>query len=252
MSDHRETGWLTARPIAHRGLFDDAAGRPENSPAAFKHAVATGSPFEFDVQLTADGHPVVLHDADTTRTTGAGGPVRELGLADVRALRLAGTDEPVPTMEDVLELVDGAVPVVVDVRRWQVGGSADLEEAVADRLRGYGPAAVVQSFDPLAVRRLRSRLPDRAVGQASGSLRSAGAVARVLGRTMVTNALTRPDFVTFELTLLPNRFASFWRTANRPLIGYTAHSDAEEERARGVADGFFFGGYLPRVYRGAD
>lgn len=249
MTDHHGAGWLTSKPIAHRGMPDDAAGRPENSLAAFRHTTSLGVPFEFDVQLTADGQPVVLHDIDTRRATGAGGPVAELTLADVRALRLSGTDERIPTMDEVLEVVDGTVPVVVDVRRWKVGGSAELETAVADRLRGYGPDAVVQSFDPLAVRRLHSRLPDRAVGQASGSLRSAGAVARLLGQMMVTNALTRPDFVTFELALLPNPYATFWRTAARPLIAYTAYSDDDEARARTVADGFFFNGYLPKVYR---
>jgi glycerophosphoryl diester phosphodiesterase len=181
--------------------------------------------------------------------TGAGGPVGELTLAEVRALRLTGSDEPIPTMDEVLSVVDGAVPVVVDVRRWGFGGSAELETAVADRLRGYGADAVTQSFDPLAVRRLRSRLPDRAVGQASGTLRSAGPVARVLGQMMLTNALTRPDFVTFELALLPNRYASFWRTRDRPLIAYTAYSEADEERACAVADGVYFNGYVPKVYR---
>lgn len=239
--------WLTARPIAHRGMYDDA-GRPENSLAAFTFAAERGIPFEFDVQLTADGVPVVLHDADTTRMTGAGGPVRDLTKADVDGLRLAGTDERVPTLDDVLALVDGRVPMVVDVRRWTIGGPGRLEQVIADRLRDYDPATVAQSFDPVAVRRMRSLMPDRAIGQASGSLPSAAPILRVLGRMMLTNAVTRPDFVTFELAELPDRYASFWRTAQRPLIGYTAHSAAEELRARELVDGFFFSGYLPAVY----
>lgn len=249
MTDHGQLGWLTTLPIAHRGRHDAAAGRPENSLAAFRYAAESGVPFEFDVQLTADGHPIVLHDADTTRMTGDGGPVRDLTLAQLATLRLAGTDEPVPTLEDVLAAVNGRVPVVVDVRRWTLDSSAALEHAVADRLRGYDPAAVAQSFDPIAVRRMRSLMPGRAIGQASGSLPSAGPIVGALGRTMLTNALTRPDFVTFELPLLPNRYASFWRTHDRPLIGYTAHSDIEERRARTVADGFFFADYVPAAYR---
>jgi glycerophosphoryl diester phosphodiesterase len=249
MNDDGQSRWLTTRPIAHRGMRDDAAGRPENSLAAFRHAASLSIPFEFDVQLTADGQPVVLHDADTTRMTGDGGPVREMDLADVGKLRLGATDERIPTLDEVLATVDGRVPVVVDVRRWSIGGSSALERAVADRLRGYDPAAVVQSFDPIAVRRMRTLMPDRAIGQASGSLVTAGPVVGALGRTMVTNALTRPDFVTFELSLLPNRFATFWRTGNRPLIGYTTHSVADERRARDLTDGFFFADYLPTAYR---
>jgi len=229
-------------------MYDEDAARPENSLAAFAYAADRGIPFEFDVQLTADGVPIVLHDADTTRMTGAGGPVRGLAKADVDRLRLAGTDERVPTLDDVLALVDGRVPMVVDVRRWTIGGPGRLEQVVADRLHGYDPDTVAQSFDPIAVRRMRSLMPDRAIGQASGSLASATPILRLLGRMMLTNAVTRPDFVTFELAELPDRYASFWRTAQRPLIGYTAHSPAEELRARDLVDGFFFSGYLPAVY----
>jgi len=91
-----------------------------------------------------------------------------MDLADVGKLRLGATDERIPTLDEVLAAVDGRVPVVVDVRRWSIGGSSALERAVADRLRGYDPAAVAQSFDPIAVRRMRKLMPDRAIGQASG------------------------------------------------------------------------------------
>lgn len=243
-----ELAWLTTRPIAHRGLYDEADGRPENSLAAFERAVSLGVPFEFDVQLTSDGHPVVLHDADIAAITGRAGGVHELDAHAVSTLRLSA-DQPVPTFEQVLELVDGRVPMVVDVRRWGLRHSPDLERAVADRLRGYRGEAVVQSFDPFALRRLRQLLPGLGVGQASGSLRSAPPALRAIGRSMVTNAFTRPDFLTYELAELPNRFVSLWRNDKRPVIAYTAHSEAEEATARLLADGFFFSGYLPAVYR---
>jgi len=243
-----DLAWLTSRPVAHRGLHDDADGRPENSLPAFANAMAHDVPFEFDVQLTSDGQPVVLHDADVAAITGAATGVHELDARAVSALRLPG-ELPVPTLEQVLELVDGRVPMVVDVRRWGLRHSPGLEAAVADRLRGYRGEAVVQSFDPFALRRLRRLLPGLGVGQAAGSLRSAPPVVRAIGRTMVTNAFTRPDFLTYELTELPDPFVSFWRNGNRPVIAYTAYSVAEEATARRLADGFFFSGYLPEVYR---
>lgn len=239
-----ELAWLTTRPIAHRGLYDEAEGRPENSMAAFEHAVSQGVPFEFDVQLTSDGHPVVLHDAAIPGTAA----VRDLDARAVSRLRLSA-DQSVPTLDQVLSAVDGRVPIVVDVRRWTLGHSPGLEQTVADRLAGYRGPAVTQSFDPFAVRKLRGLLPDLAVGQASGSLMSVGRTLRAVGRSMVTNALTRPDFLTYELTELPDPFVSFWRNEKRPVIAYTAHSVAEETMARDLADGFFFSGYLPTVYR---
>ncbi|MEU6128986.1 glycerophosphodiester phosphodiesterase family protein [Saccharopolyspora sp. NPDC047091] len=237
--------WLTSEPIAHRGLHDEDGAAPENSSAAFARAVAAGVPFEFDVQLTADGVPVVLHDADTARMTGRPGLVRELTWARLRRLRIAGSGEPVPRLDEVLAAVNGAVPLVIDVRRWGLDASAALERAVADRLRGYAGAAVVQSFDPLAVRRLRRLLPDRATGQASGSLPSAGPLKAALGRMMLTNAVVRPDFLTYELAALPDRFVTFWRGPRCPVLAYTAHSPAEAARAARLADGYFFAGFVP-------
>ncbi|MFD2474278.1 glycerophosphodiester phosphodiesterase family protein [Amycolatopsis silviterrae] len=239
--------WLTSAPIAHRGLHDEGGARPENSLAAFAHAVSEEVPFEFDVQLSRDGVPVVVHDADVARTTSGAGLVCELDWARLRQLRIGESGEPIPRLDDVLDAVDGKVPMVVDVRRWGFDRSSALERAVADRLRGYSGAAVVQSFDPFAVARLRRLLPDRAAGQASGTLPSAGPLKTVLGRTMLTNAVVRPDFLTYELSALPDPFVSFWRGPQRPVLAYTAHSPAEAERAARLADGCFFSGFTPEA-----
>jgi glycerophosphoryl diester phosphodiesterase len=241
--------WLASRPIAHRGLFDERAGRPENSLAAFRHAASLGVPFEFDVQLTADGVPVVVHDRDLARMTGWGGTARELDDARLRTLRLGSSDEPIPTLEQVLADIDGRVPIIVDVRRWGSSLRGDgLEQAVARLLRDYPHPAALQSFDPLAVLRLRRLVQDRPVGQVSGELRSVGPVLRALGRLMATNVLTHPDFITYDLARLPSAAVDFWRRAGRPLLAYTAHSPIDERQAAAVADNFFFSGYLPAMY----
>lgn len=239
--------WLTAVPIAHRGLYDEEGARPENSLAAFTHAVTENVPFEFDVQLSRDGVPVVLHDADIARMSGGTGLVRELEWAHLRQLRIGESGQFIPRLDDVLAAVDGKVPMVVDVRRWGCERSSALEQAVADRLREYSGAAVVASFDPFTVGRFRRLLPDRAVGQASGSLPSAGPVKTVLGRMMLTNAVVRPDFLTYELAALPDPFVTLWRGPRRPVIAYTAHSPVEAERAALLADSYFFSGFTPKV-----
>nr|WP_042180767.1 glycerophosphodiester phosphodiesterase family protein [Kibdelosporangium sp. MJ126-NF4]CEL14572.1 Glycerophosphoryl diester phosphodiesterase [Kibdelosporangium sp. MJ126-NF4]CTQ88937.1 Glycerophosphoryl diester phosphodiesterase (EC 3.1.4.46) [Kibdelosporangium sp. MJ126-NF4] len=244
--------WLLSDPIAHRGLYD-AEEFAENSSAAFRHAIDLGVPFEFDVQLTSDGHPVVVHDRDLTRVVGSSTPpVSELDLHQTRQLPVAATGQPIPTLDDVLEVVNGTVPVVVDVRRWRASGDSGLEQAVAARLRRYSGEAAIQSFDPIAVHRLRKLLPERPVGQISGGLASVGPILRAIGRTMVTNLITRPQYIAYELSELPTTFVSFWRSRGLPVIGYTAHSDEEEHRAKDLADNVFFSGYLPRRYREAD
>jgi glycerophosphoryl diester phosphodiesterase len=238
--------WLTSAPIAHRGLHDE--DHAENSLAAFGNAASLRVPFEFDVQLTRDGHPVVLHDRDLTRVVGRPTPaVDALDLGEVRKFRVR--DLPIPTLDEVLELVDGSVPLVVDVRRWGFSRDSRLEQAVADRISGYSGEAVVQSFDPFAVLRLRKLLPGRAVGQISGALPSAGPIMGAIGRTMVTNVAVRPDFLVYELSELPSRWVSFWRARGLPLVAFTAHNTDEERRARDLADNFLFAGYLPEHYR---
>jgi glycerophosphoryl diester phosphodiesterase len=240
--------WLITAPVAHRGLHDQ--DHAENSLAAFQRAVDLGTPFEFDVQLTRDGHPVVLHDRDLSRVAGRPTPpVATLDLAEVRDLPVAIGGLPIPTLDEVLALVAGAVPVMVDVRRWGFSGDSRLEQAIADRVKGYQGEAVVQSFDPFAVRRLRKLLPGRPVGQISGALTSAGPVRGAIGRTMLTNLVTRPQFLVYELSELPSAFVSFWRARGLPLVAFTAHSPDEERRARDLADNFLFAGYLPDTYR---
>lgn len=244
----KDGDWLISAPIAHRGLHD--ADRPENSLAAFGHAADRGIPIELDVQRTADGTLAILHDPDTSRITGTHIPVDHLTTTDLKQLKLGGSNERVPTLPQVLDLVDGRVPLLLDVRRWRTEIADDLEQDVADATRGYRGPLAAQSFDPLAVFRLRRLLPDLPIGQISGTLRSRGPLMRALGRTMATNLVTRPDFITYELSALPSRYADFWRRRGMPIIAFTVYSPAQQERAERLADNFFFNGYVPRLYEG--
>src|SRR3954466_4751370 len=123
-------GWLVRTPIAHRGLHAARDGRPENSLAAFAHACALGFPAEMDVRLTRDGEVVVFHDRALERLTGASGSVDERTAAELRGLRLLGTAEPVPLLRDVLALVAGRVPLLIELKPSALG--ADLEHAVVE------------------------------------------------------------------------------------------------------------------------
>lgn len=242
--------WLSCRPIAHRGLYNESDGRAENSLAAFQYALELGVPFELDVQLTSDRRPVVVHDKKLSRIAGDDGLVSNYSWAELSRIRVTSTGQPIPTLNQVLELINGGVPIIVDVRRWGPSLDAQLEKMVADHIRGYDGPLALQSFDPLAVLRLRRLLPDRPVGQISGALHSAGPLLRPIGKTMVTNFLTRPDFVSFELSQLPSSFARYWRGRSGSLLAFTAYCEEDEHLALELADSFFFSGYLPQIYRG--
>ena len=122
-------------PIAHRGLHAARDGRPENSLAAFAHACALGFPAELDVRLTRDGEVVVFHDRALRRLTGAAGRVEDRAAAEVRALRLLGTGERVPLLREVLDLVGGRVPLLIELKAG--APPTRLEHAVLAALDGY-------------------------------------------------------------------------------------------------------------------
>ena len=253
-----QSDWLTTMPIAHRGLHDAHAGRPENSMPAFEFAAKLGIPFELDVQQASDGTLVIVHDVDVDRVAGERIPVAQLDRGDLSRLRLGTSGERIPRLAEVLALVNGAVPIVLDLRRWGSGLDADLATTVLADLGDYPGPVALQSFDPRIVRRLRKELgrspiPDRQVGQISGLLRSAGPVRRVVGRTMITNWLTHPDYFCYEVAALESGFAAYWaeywhRRRSLPLIAFTVTSVEEEEQVSQFADNFFFDGYVPKVY----
>lgn len=237
--------WLTAVPIAHRGLHDPANGIPENSLAAFAAAIRHGFPCELDVRLSSDGHLVVIHDADLARLTGTPGPVSARTAAELGALRLDGTEHGIPRLTEVLELTDGRVPLLIETKHAGPFDHRELEAVLLDRLRGYRGEVAVHSFDPVAVFRLR-RLGIRCpLGQISGTLPNAGPIRRFLGRSLVTNFLTRPDFLSYELAGLPARAAAYWRRRGLPVLAWPVGSAAQASRAHESADNIIFSGFVP-------
>jgi glycerophosphoryl diester phosphodiesterase len=150
-------------PVAHRALHDRAAGRPENSRDAVRAAVAAGYAIEIDVQLSADGQAMVFHDDDLDRLTDQTGPVRARTATELGAIRLTDAADGIPTLPEILALVAGRVPLLVEVKD-QTGdlsaGVGPLERAVATALAGYAGPVALMSFNPHSVAALADLAPD--------------------------------------------------------------------------------------------
>ena len=148
-------GAFLGAPIAHRALHDRLKGRPENSRAAIRAAVAAGYGIEIDLQVSADGQALVFHDADLTRLTGRCGPVRGLSARQAGAVALLdGDGEGIPTLGEVLGIVAGRVALLIEIKdQARAGGPGigPLESAAARALDGYGGPVAVMSFNPDSV-----------------------------------------------------------------------------------------------------
>ena len=182
---------------AHRGLHGETV--PENSLLAFDLAVKEGYGIELDVQLSADGEVMVFHDYTLGRMTGCEKKLCELTAEELGALRLKETDEKIPTFREVLSLIDGRVPILVELK----GESADasLCPKVAELLREYDGAYCIESFNPLLVGNMKKQLPDAYYGLLYTNTckdRKKYSLLNIVISCMGLNFIARPDFIAYN------------------------------------------------------
>jgi len=149
-------------PITHRALHDRAAGRIENSPSAIRAAVEAGYGIEIDLQLASDGVPMVFHDETLDRLTGETGPVNARSAAELGRIRLTGSTDSIPTLAEVLTLIAGRVPLLIEIKDQSlVMGPTDgrLEAATAEALEDYTGDVALMSFNPASVAHLARLAP---------------------------------------------------------------------------------------------
>lgn len=184
---------------AHRGLHD--AAKPENSMSAFRAALAGGYGVELDVHLLKDGTLAVIHDSSLMRTTGAEGRVEDLDSQDLWNYHLEGTSETIPTFREVLDLFNGKVPLIIELKCVD-NNYAALCQAVCDRLDKYKGLYCLESFDPRCVHWLKKNRPDVVRGQlAENYFRSDTKLPWILRLCLTCqlfNFITRPHFVAYK------------------------------------------------------
>lgn len=228
--------WLTERAIAHRGEWSDGPAMPENSLPAFESAASHGYAVELDVQQSADGVTVILHDEELKTMTGEPGLVSEKTLAQLRELRLLTSAETIPTLEEALDVIDGRVPVFVEIKN--PGAVGALEDDVARQLSEYRGKACVMSFNPNSLARVAQTAPQVPRGQLSGFFRGEDLAwyKKFLLKNMLLNFISKPDFIAYDLHDLPLLRTTLQRWRGRPLIGWTAQTAAEREAAAQTCD----------------
>jgi glycerophosphoryl diester phosphodiesterase len=247
----RAPDWLTARPVAHRGLHDIARGIVENMPAAAQAAVAGNFAIECDIQLTADGEAMVHHDDALGRLTEGSGALLGKTAAELKAVRFKNTDERMMTLGDLCAMVAGRVPLVIEVKS-HFDGDRKLVKRMAEVLTAYSGPAVGMSFDPdqvLALREIMPQLPRGIVAErdyTETDWPEASAEQR-RGMTHLRHAFrTRPHFVAYWVNELPSMAPWIARNVfGLPLLSWTVRTPEQRARAARYADQMIFEGFLP-------
>ena len=223
--------FLKAQPFAHRGLH--GLGVVENSRAAFRAAIALGHGIETDVQGARDGEAMVFHDATLERLTEAAGALATFTPVELGQINLRGTTEKIPQLPEMLALIAGRVPVLIEIKA-KGPRVAPLCLSVRRALEGYRGDAAIMSFNPLVGAWFADhamRIVRGLVVTEDGKRGAKGAVER-----WASMAKAKPDFLAYDVRDLPSKFAAAARARGIPVLTWTVRDADAEARAFAHAD----------------
>lgn len=230
--------WIGKTDIAHRGLYKAGSEREENSLAAIEKAVDAGYAIEIDVRMTTDERVVVFHDARLERLTSGRGFISESHYTDLEKLTLGQSNQKIPTLNDVLEVVNERVPLYIEAKCPHKMDVEQLCAGIRYSLEGYIGNLAIMSFNPGVPKWLKDNFPDYARGLVVDYRGMSG-----WQRTLLTRyALSRcdPHFLAMDVNSLPNKMAKKWTRAKKPLLTWTVKSEGQVNVGRENADALIF------------
>ena len=243
--------WLTARPIAHRGLHDAARGIIENTAGAVRAAIAGNYGIEVDVQVSADGEAMVHHDDVLGRLTDGEGRLDTLDAAVLKRIPFRGSDERMMTLGDLCDLVSGRCTMLVELKS-RFDGDGRLPGRVADVLAAYRGPVAPMSFDPRQLALLRQKSPRLVRGIIAAKYRPhpywdlMPAWMRHGMGYLLTALTAGPQFVAYSVADLPALAPLFARhVLGMPLLTWAVRTPEERRCAERWADQMIFEGFRP-------
>jgi len=243
--------WLIARPVAHRGLHDAAAGVVENTPSAFAAAIAANYAIECDIQLSADGEAMVFHDRTLDRLTEGSGRLDALSAAELKRVAFRATADRMITLGELCGLAADRTALFVEIKS-RFDGDLRLVKRAAEVLAKYSGRVALMSFDPApiaALRTLAPRLPRGIVAERRYTHPEWSPLPARTKRALAyfQHALqSRPQFIAYSVNDLPSTIPWLARNLLRlPLLTWTVRTDVDRERAARYADQMIFEGFRP-------
>ncbi len=242
--------WLTARPIAHRGLHDAARGIVENTASAVAAAVAGGYGIEVDLQVSRDGHAMVHHDDALGRLTDGSGRLADATAAELKRVPFRATADRMMTLGELCDLVGGHTTLVLEIKS-RFDRDARLIARVVEVLGAYPGPVAAMSFDPYVVTELRRRAPQLRRGIVAErrfdhpEWRQMSPCQRHGMAHLLHAPMTRPDFVAYRVDDLPAPATRLARLLDTLVLTWTVRTPAQRERAAQWADQMIFEGFRP-------
>ena len=235
--------WLVNKLIAHRGLHDSE--NPENSLGAYKRAIEKNYAIEIDVRMISDGTVIVFHDEDLKRVCGKDKYVSTLTKDELSDCHLEGTEYTITTFEEVLKLVDGKVPLLVEIKAESKIGK--LEQATYDLLKNYNGEYAVQSFNPFSLEWFKKNAPDVWRGQLSCYFKKENLAwwKKSLLKKLRLNKVSCPNFISYRIEDLPNRFVK--RCKALPLLVWVVKNQQQYIKAVQICDNVIFEDFEPKI-----
>lgn len=230
--------WLLTRPIAHRGLWGGEI--IENSLTAYKLAADKGYPIEIDLFLTRDNEIVCFHDDTLYRMTGKSGKITEKSLVELKALSLLDTNEKIPTLQEVLAICRGKIPLLIEIKDQE---NDYIVDKTVDILKNYDGEFAVQSFNPFYIKRVKTLAPDFICGILGTHKKERGRITNFVLKHLCFNFLIKPDFISYNKGGL--KFVK--RKAKKtPVIAWTILNEKERENLPPFVKNIIFENFIPK------
>lgn len=231
----KDLSFLVNNIIAHRGYHDITKGIPENSILAFKRAIEHNYIIELDVHVLKDRNVIVFHDDNLKRMTGIDMKVSKLTYSELSNITLNKTNQKIPTLEEVLSLIDGKVPVIIELKYDVKCGI--LERQVIEILKKYNGKYVVKSFNPLSIIYFRMHYPQAVRGQLVSNFTydKISLLKKCILKNMLLNFLSKPDFISCDIRRLQNNKIIRLRKRMK-VLGWTIRTKEEYEKYKEFCD----------------
>ena len=249
--DNIRDSWLVNQFIAHKGLHDKE--HPENTLGAFEQAIKNNYAIELDVQMLKDGTLIVFHDKAVSELTGKDCYLSKMTYEDIKDLKIRKTKYGIPTFMEALKLINGEVPVLIDIKNTSPKKIGKMESLICDALEGYKGLFAVQSSNPYVVQWFKNNKPEFIRGiissfyknDSEGKQYVKSPIVRAILKRMLLNKKIKPDFIAYHWENLPNRFVKKYK--NLPILAWTVKSQDEYMQVVKHADNIIFENFKPKI-----